>query len=67
MPLYRCPATVLAGSRASGLADGRGEAARFKHPGGVKVDAAGNAFVSDMANGRICGQATPVFYFGILC
>lgn len=57
MPLPGCPVTVLAGDKKPGLADGRGTEARFKFPGGLKLDAQDNAIVSDMGNGRICGRA----------
>jgi sugar lactone lactonase YvrE len=40
--------TTMAGWPASaGTADGTGWAARFKYPGGVRVDASGNLFISD--------------------
>eukprot|EP00667_Euglena_gracilis_P019053 EG_transcript_20338 len=58
MPLPGCPVTVLAGDKPAGLVDGRGATARFKFPGGLKLDVQNNAIVSDMGNGRIC-RVTP--------
>ncbi|WP_082994860.1 MULTISPECIES: cadherin domain-containing protein [Aquimarina] len=45
--------TTLAGSGASGSANGTGTAARFNGPRGVAVDASGNVYVSDYGNHRI--------------
>ncbi len=46
--------TTLAGrAGASGSADGTGPAARFNHPAGVAVDAAGNVYVADTDNDTI--------------
>ena len=46
--------TTLAGSASSrGSQDGAGATARFNQPGGVAVDAAGNAFVADTFNSTI--------------
>ncbi len=45
--------TTLAGSGASGFADGTGTTARFNSPGGVAVDGSGNVYVTDTANARI--------------
>lgn len=44
--------TTLAG-RSLGFADGAGAEAKFSHPTGVAVDAAGNVYVADTANGAI--------------
>jgi sugar lactone lactonase YvrE len=49
-------ATTLAGNGMPGFADGTGGAtgtARFHHPSGVAVDAAGNVYVADYDNDRI--------------
>ncbi|CAK0830274.1 unnamed protein product [Prorocentrum cordatum] len=45
--------STLAGSDASGYADGQGAAASFYRPTGVAVDGAGNVFVADCYNHRI--------------
>jgi hypothetical protein len=45
--------TTLAGSGASGFADGTGVTAQFSDPKGVTVDATGNLYVSDAVNTRI--------------
>ncbi|CAK0830276.1 unnamed protein product [Prorocentrum cordatum] len=45
--------STLAGSGASGYADGQGAAASFYRPTGVAVDGAGNVFVADCYNHRI--------------
>jgi sugar lactone lactonase YvrE len=45
--------TTLAGSGASGYADGTGTAAQFTFPSGVAVDGAGNVYVGDYNNHRI--------------
>ena len=45
--------TTLAGGGGAGFADGRGAAARFFHPTGIAVDAAGVVFVADWFNHRI--------------
>lgn len=50
--------TVLAGSGASGSADGTGAAAEFFQPESIVIDGAGNLFVSDNANNLI-RQVTP--------
>jgi len=45
--------TTLAGSGASGGADGTGTAATFNSPIGIAVDASGNAYVTDNDNRKI--------------
>ena len=45
--------TTLAGCGEIGLSDGKGAAARFYHPTGIAVDAAGVVFVADYCNNRI--------------
>ena len=45
--------STLAGSGVSGSADGNGASAKFKYPGGVVVDAAGNVYVADVSNYRV--------------
>jgi len=45
--------TTLAGNGTEGYADGTGSAARFSHPEGLVVDAAGNVYVADVGNHRI--------------
>ncbi|MCX6951981.1 MAG: immunoglobulin domain-containing protein, partial [Verrucomicrobia bacterium] len=51
--------TTLAGKAGvSGRADGPGDVARFSTPSGLGVDAAGNFYVADSANSRLC-RITP--------
>lgn len=45
--------TTLAGYASSGADDGTGSVARFRSPGGVAVDLAGNAYVADLFNSTI--------------
>lgn len=45
--------TTIAGTRASGNADGTGTAARFRLPHGIAVDSLGNLYVSDTNNHTI--------------
>ncbi len=45
--------TTLAGSGASGNADGMGAAASFSYPQGVAVDGSGNVYVADYGNNEI--------------
>lgn len=53
-PLAPPDPTLLAGKPGSeGKADGQGAAARFKHPSGVAVDAAGTLYVADAGNHTI--------------
>lgn len=44
---------TIAGSTSAGFVDGTGAAARFNHPSGIVVDAAGNLLVVDNGNGSI--------------
>jgi len=45
--------TMIAGGGEKGFADGEGNAARFNHPSGIAIDAAGNLYVADKENNRI--------------
>jgi len=45
--------STLAGSGASGFADGTGTAAQFHTPAAVAVDAQGNVYVADLGNHKI--------------
>lgn len=45
--------TTVAGSQASGYADGQGSAAAFDNPRGIGVDSTGNLYVGDYNNYRI--------------
>jgi sugar lactone lactonase YvrE len=45
--------STLAGSGASGFADGQGTSAKFYFPKGIAVDASGNIYVADDINHRI--------------
>lgn len=45
--------TVVAGSDSAGFVNGLGRAARFNHPFGVAVDAAGNVYIADQGNSII--------------
>jgi DNA-binding beta-propeller fold protein YncE len=45
--------TVAGKAGEAGSADGSGMAARFSAPAGIAVDASGNAYVADFANGTI--------------
>ncbi len=61
--------TTQAGSPGSaGSADGAGSAARFNHPTGVAIDAAGNVFVADSGNNtvrRIAPNGTVTTFAGL--
>ncbi len=45
--------STLAGSSASGFADGPGAQARFRRPAGIAVDASGNVYVGDSNDYRV--------------
>ena len=45
--------TTLAGSGATGFADGTGVAAMFNNPSGVTVDGSMNVYVADRSKNRI--------------
>lgn len=46
-------ASTLAGTGATGYADGTGTAAAFNNPNGLAVDSSGNVYVADYVNHRI--------------
>jgi len=45
--------STLAGNGETGLADGQGNAARFKGPSGIAIDATGNLYVADVGSHSI--------------
>jgi hypothetical protein len=45
--------TIVAGSDSAGLVNGLGTVARFNHPFGITVDAAGNVYIADQGNSVI--------------
>jgi streptogramin lyase len=45
--------TIVAGSDSAGLVNGLGTIARFNHPFGITVDAAGNVYIADEGNSVI--------------
>lgn len=45
--------TTIAGNGSAGKADGKGAAATFYHPGGIRVDKAENLYIADYANNMI--------------
>jgi DNA-binding beta-propeller fold protein YncE len=50
--------TTVAGTGTPGLMDGPMSVAQFNHPCGVAIDLAGNIYVTDRDNHRIC-KITP--------
>src|SRR4051812_39976361 len=45
--------TIVAGSASAGLVNGQGTEARFNHPFGLTLDAAGNLYIADQGNNVI--------------
>lgn len=45
--------STLAGSGTAGFANGTGQAAQFKNPTGVAVDAAGTVYVADQGSSSL--------------